>query len=86
MLVAVAVGTEVIRIPGLPVVAAVAAILAIVLAVLQTPLKKLPRPMLIFVAVLVLVAILILALLCGSRASKTGRTEPGEGNSKCQHP
>ena len=86
MFVAVAIGAEVIGIPRLPVIAAVAAILAVVLAVLQALLEKPAGSMFVFVAVLVLVAILVLALLRGNPGRKTGRAEPGEGHSECQHP
>jgi membrane protein implicated in regulation of membrane protease activity len=84
--VAVFVGTEIVLVVGLLVMVAVAAILTIVLAVLQTLLKVRSVSVLIVVAILVFVAILILALLCGNRGSRTKRAEPGEADSKRQHP
>jgi len=79
--VAVAIGTEVVGVAGLPVIAAVAAILPIVAAVLQALLKGPSCSAIIVVTVLVLIAMLILVLLCGNRRTKTDRAKPGEGDS-----
>ena len=79
--VAVAIGVEVVRIPGLLVIAAVAAILTIVAAVLQALLKGPSCSALIVVTALVLIAMLILVLLCGNRRTKSSRAKPGEGDS-----
>jgi hypothetical protein len=84
--VAVAIGVEVVRIPGLLVIAAVAAILTIVAAVLQTLLKGPSCSALIVVTVLVLKAMLILVLLRGNSGTKSSRAKTGEGDSQCQHP
>ena len=83
------------RVVRLLVVVAVAAKLAIVLAVLHA-LLKVPSVsvLIVVVAVSILVAIMFLGLilapalvlLCGNRGNKPGRAEPGEGDSKCQHP
>ena len=86
LLIAVSVGTEVARVGGLRVIAAVAAKLAIVLAVLHSLLEVHSVSLLIVGAVLVLAAILILGLLCGNCGSPASRAEPDEADSKCQHP
>jgi hypothetical protein len=84
--VAVTIGAEVVGVPGLLVVAAVAAILTIVTAVLQTLLKGPSCSALIVVTVLVLKAMLILVLLRGNSGTKSSRANTGEGDSQCQHP
>jgi hypothetical protein len=86
LFIAVSVGAEVARVAGLRVLAPVAAKLAIMLAILHALLEVHFVSILIFRAVSALVAILILLLLCGNRGSQTSRAEPGEGDSKSQHP
>ena len=61
------IGTGIVPVVGLLVIRAVASKLAIVLAVLQALLKVPSVSELIVVAVPVLVAILVLALLCGGK-------------------
>jgi uncharacterized membrane protein len=68
------------------VIAPVAAKLAIVLAVLHALLEVHSVSLLIFVAGLILTAILILAPLRGKRGDPTSRAEPGEADSKGQYP
>lgn len=90
LFVAVSVRTSVVQIAGLPMIASIAAILAIVLAVLHPLLEGPSFSALLVVAIWILVPILILALalvlLCGNCGAHAGRAEPGEGDSKCQHP
>jgi hypothetical protein len=78
--VAVLIGLKVVRVAGLLVIIAVAAKLPVVLAVTQSLLKRAS------ISVLMVVAVVILALLRRNRGSNSGRPEPCEGDSKCQHP
>ncbi len=73
LFVAVSIGTPVVHIAGLPVIAPVSAVLAIVLAVLHALLKGPSLSALLVVAIRILVAIMISVLLsgllpCGSRS------------------
>jgi hypothetical protein len=78
--VTVLIGLKVVRVVGLLVIIAVAAKLPVVLAVTQSLLKR------AFIAVLMVVAVVILALLWGKCGGNAARPESSEGNSKCQHP
>ena len=80
------VGTEVVCVVGLLVIATVSAILTIMLAVLEALLKVRSVSALVVVAIWILVAIMNLVLLCGNRGRKTRGAEPSEGDSKYQHP
>ena len=82
LFIAVPIGTEVLRVGGLRVIAPVAAKLAIVLAILHALLEV----QLIVIALSIVAALLILALLCGKRDGSTSRAEPGKGDPKGQHP
>src|SRR6266850_642043 len=82
LFIAVPVGTEVLRVGGLRVIAPVAAKLAIVLAILHALLEVL----LTVVALLIVAAFPVLALLCGKRGGPAARAEPGKGDPKGQHP
>jgi hypothetical protein len=91
LFVAVSIGTLVVRIAGLLVIAPVSAVLSIVLAVLHALLKGPSLSALVVVAIRILVAIMITVLLsgvlpCGSRGRNITYVEPGDGDSKCQHP
>jgi hypothetical protein len=78
--VTVSIGLQLARVVWLLVIIAVAAKLPVVLAIPQSLLKSAS------ISVLMIVALVVLALLCGNRGSDTSRAEPGEGDSKCQHP
>src|SRR6266403_1417004 len=78
--VTVSIGLQLARVVWLLVIIAVAAKLPVVLAIPQSLLKSAS------ISVLMIVAVVILALLRGNRGSDTSRAEPGEGDSKCQHP
>jgi len=78
--VTVSIGLQVARVVWLLVIIAVAAKLPVVLAIPQSLLKSAS------ISVLMVVVVVILALLRGNRGSDASRAEPGEGDSKCQHP
>ena len=78
--VTVSIGLQLARVVWLLVIIAVATKLPVVLAIPQSLLKSAS------ISELMVVAVVILALLCGNRGSDTSGAEPGEGDSKCQHP
>ena len=78
--VTVSIGLQLARVVWLLVIIAVAAKLPVVLAIPQSLLKSAS------ISVLMVVVVVILALLRGNRGSDASRAEPGEGDSKCQHP
>src|SRR6266436_5965 len=82
LFIAVPIGTEILHVGGLRVIAPVAAKLAIVLAILHALLEV----HLIVVAVSALAAILILFLLCGKRGGPASHAESGARDPKSQHP